>query len=149
MTIEDQELMYGFYIPNIRYAGIVAFGGQYSIELDEKRTTHLITMEFDPNISDHIIQILPHWFSDCLTVQRKVPLKAFTFPDPEVSRNLAETRFKSTFVYYLASQNLKFQKSVENQLTRFHLLHSSLDEQSIYRNHSIFLQLIILNYPSR
>jgi hypothetical protein len=83
MTAEDQELLYG---------GIVAFGGQYLIGFDEKQTTHLVTMEFNEEIPEHIIQILPHWFSDCFTVQRKVPTRSYTFPDPEVRRNLAETR---------------------------------------------------------
>lgn len=78
----------------------------YEVCLNSSRTTHLVTMEYLDSVQEDIIQILPHWFAQCLTLGKRIPERAFTFPEPELMRSMiAESSLTKSVI--MSRKNVK------------------------------------------
>ncbi|KAF8474707.1 hypothetical protein BDZ91DRAFT_844988 [Kalaharituber pfeilii] len=72
--------------------GILAMGGQYSSSLS-KFTTHIVALNMDNEKCKHVMVkklpikiVLPHWFDDCLKLNRRIDEQPYLLPNPEIER---------------------------------------------------------------
>ncbi|KAL7274802.1 regulator of Ty1 Transposition [Rhizina undulata] len=72
--------------------GIIAMGGQYSNALT-KFTTHVVALNMDNEKCKQAVAkklkvkiVLPHWFDDCLKLNRRIDESPYLLPDPEIER---------------------------------------------------------------
>lgn len=71
--------------------GVLAMGGLYSSAIS-RMVTHVVALTTDPPKCKVAIQkeleckiVLPHWFDDCLKLQRKIDEGPYTLPDPDLT----------------------------------------------------------------
>ncbi|KAI5808837.1 BRCT domain-containing protein [Peziza echinospora] len=72
--------------------GILAMGGQYSTNLT-KLTTHIVALNMDNEKCTQAVAkkvqakiVLPHWFDDCLKLNRRIDEAPYLLPNPEIER---------------------------------------------------------------
>ncbi|KAF8440146.1 hypothetical protein BGX38DRAFT_1097298 [Terfezia claveryi] len=72
--------------------GIIAMGGQYNGNLT-KFTTHLVALNMDNEKCKSVVTkklpvkiVLPHWFDDCLKLNRRIDEQPYLLPNPEIER---------------------------------------------------------------
>lgn len=73
-------------------AGVIALGGQHSLNLS-KLVTHIVTVdETDKKCllakekMPQVKMVLPHWFDDCFKLGKMISERPYMFPDPEILR---------------------------------------------------------------
>ncbi|RPA71103.1 BRCT domain-containing protein [Ascobolus immersus RN42] len=72
------------------FGGVTALGGQYSVSLT-RFVTHIVCLNLDNHKCQQAIEkkldvkfVLPHWFDDCLKLNRKIDEGPYLLPNPEI-----------------------------------------------------------------